>query len=203
MFPFDVILFDIGGVLLTNGWDRRERGVVLDRFGVDREVFEGRHRESYRAWERGVIPLGTYLDSTVFYEPRTFTHDEFFQAICAGSQLLPDGALGILQELAASDRCMLGAMNNEARETNAYRFQQFELNRYFQVALSSCFLHLRKPDLAMFHRSLDILCRPAERVLLIDDREENTLAAVEAGMKAIRFESAEGLRRDLESLGVL
>ena len=98
---------------------------------------------------------------------------------------------------------MLGAMNNEARETNAYRFQQFELNRYFQVALSSCFLHLRKPDLAMFHRSLDILCRPAERVLLIDDREENTLAAVEAGMKAIRFESAEGLRRDLESLGVL
>jgi putative hydrolase of the HAD superfamily len=203
MFPFDVILFDIGGVLLTNGWDRRERGVVLDRFGIDRAVFEGRHREAYRAWERGVIPLETYLDSTVFYEPRTFTHDEFFQAICAGSQLLPDGALGILQELAASDRCMLGAMNNEARETNAFRFQQFELNQYFQVILSSCFLHLRKPDLAMFHRSLDLLGRPAERILLIDDREENTLAAVEVGMKAIRFENAEGLRRDLDSLGVL
>ena len=25
MFPFDVILFDVGGVLLTNGWDHCER----------------------------------------------------------------------------------------------------------------------------------------------------------------------------------
>jgi putative hydrolase of the HAD superfamily len=71
------------------------------------------------------------------------------------------------------------------------------------VALSSCYLGLRKPDRAMFDRAMDLLCRPAERILLIDDREENTEAAAGAGMKAIRFVGADGLRRELESLGVL
>ena len=71
--------------------------------------------------------LKAYLDATVFYEPRSFTHEEFFAAICAQSKLLPDGALGILKELAASDKCMLGALNNEARETNEYRFETFRL----------------------------------------------------------------------------
>ncbi len=125
MFPFDVILFDVGGVLLTNGWDHCERSVVLDQFHLDQAAFEARHAAPNDAWERDEIDAKAYLDATVFYEPRSFSHDEFFAAICAQSQLLPDGALGILKELAASDKCMLGALNNEAREPNDYRFEHF------------------------------------------------------------------------------
>jgi putative hydrolase of the HAD superfamily len=202
MFPFDVILFDVGGVLLTNGWDNRERAAVLERFHVDRAAFEVRHPEPYRAWERGAIPVEAYLDATVFNEPRSFSHDEFFAAICGQSQLLPNGAMGILTELAASDKCMLGALNNEARETNEFRFAHFGLRDLFRVILSSCYLGMRKPDLAIYHLALDILGRPAERILLIDDREENTVAAAAAGVKAIRFLGADALRRELESLGV-
>ena len=111
-------------------------------------------------------------------------------------------SLGILQELAASGKYMLGALNNEARETNEYRFKHFGLRNYFQVALSSCYLGLRKPEPAIYHRALDILGRPAERTLFIDDREENVAGAEAAGMKAIRFEGAEALRREFASLGV-
>jgi putative hydrolase of the HAD superfamily len=203
MLPFDVILFDVGGVLLTNGWDRRERGAVLDRFGLDREVFEARHREAYRAWERGVVPVETYLNSTVIHEPRNFTPEAFFQAICASSELLPHGALGILQELAASHRYMLGTLNNEPRETQAYRFRQFGLEQYFSITLTSCFLHLRKPDVSFFKKALDLLCCPPERILFIDDRKENTTAAAHVGMKALQFENADQLRRELDVLGVL
>ena len=46
MFPFDVILFDVGGVLLTNGWDHRERALVVDQFQLDRAEFERRHPEA-------------------------------------------------------------------------------------------------------------------------------------------------------------
>jgi putative hydrolase of the HAD superfamily len=203
MFPFDVILFDVGGVLLTNGWDNRERALVLDRFHLDRAAFEARHPEPYRAWERGAIPVASYLDATVFYEPRAFTRDEFFAAICAQSHPLPEGALGILAELAASKKCLLGALNNEARETNEYRFNTFGLRRYFQVALSSCYLGLRKPDLAIYRRALDILGRPPDRILFIDDREENTQAAQQAGMTPIVFKGADSLRLELQGLGVL
>jgi len=203
MFPFDVILFDIGGVLLTNGWDTRERALLLERFHLDRAAFEARHPEPYNAWESGLISLRAYLDATIFYEPRSFTHDEFFAAVCAQSQLLPDGALGTLSELHASKKCVLGALNNEARETNEYRLKQFKLRDYFTVTLSSCYLGLRKPDAAIYARALDILGRPAERILFIDDRQENVAVAADAGIKALHFEGAEALRRDLRNLHVL
>jgi len=203
MFPFDAILFDVGGVLLTNGWDHCERAEVLDHFGLDRAAFEARHTEPNDAWERDAITAREYLDATVFYEPRSFTHDDFLAAICAESKPLPDGALGILGELAASDKCMLGVLNNEAREPNEYRFQTFGLRGYLRVALSSCYLGMRKPHPAIYRRALDILGKPPARILFIDDRAENAAGAAAAGMKTIRFEGAAPLRRELENLGVL
>jgi putative hydrolase of the HAD superfamily len=203
MFPFDVILFDVGGVLLTNGWDNRERALVLERFHLDRAEFEARHLEPYRVWERGAISATDYLDATVFYEPRSFSRDEFFSAICNQSRPLPNGALGILKELAASNKWLLGALNNESRETNAYRFDTFGLRTLFRVTLTSCYLGLRKPDLAIYQRALEILGRPAERILFIDDREENTATAFKAGMKPILFQGADELRRELVRMEVL
>jgi putative hydrolase of the HAD superfamily len=203
MYPFDVILFDVGGVLLTDGWDHCERGTVLRRFHLDCAEFEARHAEPYAAWERGAISLESYLAATVFYQPRSFYPDQFFAAICAESKLLKDGALGILRELAELNPCLLGALNNEARETNEYRFNSFGLRKLFTVALSSCYLGLRKPEAAIYQRALDILGRPADRILFIDDRPENVAGAEAAGIKAIRFEGVEALRRELKSLGVM
>jgi putative hydrolase of the HAD superfamily len=203
MFPFDVILFDVGGVLLTNGWDTRERALAVEHFHLDPSGFEAKHQAVSGAWERGAISLNAYLDATVFDGPRSFSLDEFFAFMLAQSKPLPNGALGTLKVLAASNKCMLGALNNEARETNEYRFHTFGLRNYFKVALSSCYLGLRKPELAIYQRALDILGRPAERILFIDDRAENVAGAVKAGLKAIHFEDEERLRRELVSLGVL
>jgi putative hydrolase of the HAD superfamily len=203
MFPFDVILFDVGGVLLTNGWDHCERAVVLDQFQIDKAEFEKRHAGVNDAWERDALSVKEYLDATVFYEPRSFSHEELLAAICAQSVELPNGGLGILKELATSGRAMLGCLNNEARATNDYRFQQFGLSNYFDVSLSSCYVGLRKPGAAIYQRALDILGRPAKSILFIDDREENVAAAAAAGMETIRFDGADKLRQDLEYLTVL
>ncbi len=203
MFPFDVILFDVGGVLLTNGWDHCERAVVLDGFGLNRAEFEARHPIPNDEWERDVITARDYLDRTVFYEPRNFTHDDFLQALLAQSTPLVDGALGILQEVAASGKWMIGCLNNEAREPNDYRLTEFGLRDCFDVALSSCYVGMRKPRPEMYRRALDILGKPADRILFIDDRAENAAAAADAGMKAIRFEGAGQLRVFLAELGVV
>ncbi len=203
MFPFDVILFDVGGVLLTNGWDRRERALAVEQFALDAASFESRHLSVVDPWERGEITVDAYLDAAVFNEPRPFSRDDFFTFILSQSQLLPNGAMGILAELAASKRCMVGALNNEARETNDYRFRQFDLRKYFQVAFSSCYVGLRKPGLAIYCRALDVLGAQPHRVLFIDDRPENAAAAAEAGMKAIVFKGDAALRAELANLGVL
>jgi putative hydrolase of the HAD superfamily len=203
MSSFDVILFDVGGVLLTNGWDHAERAAAVAQFKLDRQELETRHARVAPAWERGEIDLNAYLDAAVFYEPREFSREQFFDFILAQSQALPGGALGILKAVAASNRCMVGALNNEARETNEFRFGKFDLRRYFKVALSSCYVGLRKPEPAMYRRALDILGSPPPRVLFIDDREENVAGAAAAGMKAIRFTGEAALNEELERLGVV
>jgi putative hydrolase of the HAD superfamily len=203
MFPFDVILFDVGGVLLTNGWDRRERAAAVEHFQLDWEDLEARHLALFAAWERDAISLDAYLDATVFHQPRSFSREEFLDFVFSQSKLLDDGALSILGEIAASDKCMVGALNNEARATNEYRFTRFGLREYFQVAFSSCYTGVRKPDPASYRRALDILGGSAERVLFIDDRQQNVDGAAAAGMRAIRFSGAEALRSELAGLGVL
>jgi putative hydrolase of the HAD superfamily len=203
MSPFDVILFDVGGVLLTNGWDHRERTAAVAQFKLDAQELETRHAKLAPAWERGEINVDHYLEEAVFYERRAFSRDEFFDFILAQSKLLPDGAMEILKEIAASNDCMVGALNNEARETNEFRFGKFELRQYFKVALSSCYVGLRKPDAAMYRRALDILGAPPQRVLFVDDREENVAEAVAVGIKAIRFTGELPLWKELKQLGAV
>jgi putative hydrolase of the HAD superfamily len=202
MLPFDVVLFDVGGVLLTNGWDHGERAAAAAKFGLDVQELEARNAKVYAAWERDEIDHNQYLDAAVFYEPRSFSRDEFFAFILAQSKLLEDGALEILKEIAASKKYLVGALNNEARETNDFRFGKFELRRYFKVAFSSCYVGLRKPDAAIYRRALDVLGSAPERTLFVDDRQENVDGAVAARMKGIRFTGADGLRKELEGLGV-
>ncbi len=202
MLPFDVILFDVGGVLLTNGWDHAERAGAASKFGLDHASFEARHNTVVDAWEKGEISRDAYLDTAVFNEPRPFSRDEFFAFILAQSKVLPNGALGILAELAASKSCMVGCLNNEARETNDYRFATFGLRQYFKVAFSSCYVGLRKPHVEIYRRAIDILGVPSQRILFIDDRQENVDGAVQAGMKGNRFEGESVLREQLKELGV-
>ncbi|MBS1802750.1 MAG: HAD-IA family hydrolase [Acidobacteria bacterium] len=203
MFPFDVVLFDIGGVLLTNGWDHHERSIVIEQFKLDRDALESHHAKAFEAWERGELALEEYLDAVVFYEPRSFSREEFFAAVCAQSKELPNGALCILKELAASDKCRIGALNNEARETHEYRVKTFGLHNFFQQTFASCYMGIRKPDPKIYQRALGILGDSPERSLFIDDRLENVAAAAAVGMKAVRFTGEADLREQLRALDVL
>jgi putative hydrolase of the HAD superfamily len=190
-------------VLLTDGWDHKERAAAVEHFNLDAHAFESRHEAVAPAWERGEIDVNKYLDAAIFYEPRGFSHDEFFAFMLEQSQLLPHGAMGILEELVASNHCLVGALNNEARETNEFRFDKFGLRRCFKVALSSCYVGLRKPDPAMYHRALEIFGSVPPRVLFIDDREENVAGGAAAGMTVIQFTEAIALSKELKRLGVL
>jgi putative hydrolase of the HAD superfamily len=203
MFPFDVILFDVGGVLLTNGWDHAERAALSAQFHLDRAELETHHVKAFEPWERGELTLDEYLNAVVFYQPRSFSREEFFAAMCAQSKALPDSAMCILKELCTSDKCVVGALNNEARETHEFRMATFGLRDYLKFTFTSCYMGLRKPDPQIYRRALGILGKSAERSLFIDDRLENVASAAAVGMKAVRFTGADALRREFQALEVL
>jgi putative hydrolase of the HAD superfamily len=202
MADISTVLWDVGGVLLTNGWDHVERAAVLRQFELDADAFEQRHELANDAWEKGFMTAEQYLLQTVFYEPRPFTPAAFLEEMKGQSVLLPHGAMRILQELAASDEMELAMLNNEARELNDYRIERFQFGRYFDVFLSSCYLGLRKPDPKFFDLALDVLQRDPEEVVFIDDRAHNCEAAQALGIHAIRFQDETQCVQALERLGL-
>ena len=202
MVEISTILWDVGGVLLTNGWDRNGRAAVLKRFQLDPEPFEQRHELVNDPWEKGLMTAEEYLRRTVFYQPRPFTPAEFLQMMKEQSTLLPHTAMRILQDLAASEEIELAMLNNEARELNDYRIEQFELGRYFDSFFSSCYVGLRKPDPKFFDLALDVLQRDPEEVAFIDDRQGNCEAAEALGIHAIHYLDEAQCVQALERLGL-
>jgi len=196
------VFFDIGGVLGTNGWDREQRSHAIEHFGLD-EDFEQRHHELAGDWEIGRITLAEYLESAVFYEPRSFSRQELEAFMLAQSEPYPESLL-IAEDLRARRPDLrLMTFNNESVELNNYRIERFGLRPLFSAFLSSCWLGVRKPSRAMFERGLGVAQAEARRVVLIDDREQNLAPARSMGFQTIRFTNASALENALVNLHLL
>ena len=201
MTEISTILWDVGGVLLTNGWDHGGREDVLARFSVDPAEFEERHPEANDAWEKGLITVNEYLQRTVFWKPRDFSQEQFFQAMKAESRVLESTALPILESISMSQDVDLGMLNNEARELNDFRIETFGLRGYFDFFFSSCYVGQRKPGAQIYQLAVDVLQCDPEEVLFIDDRSANVEAAAALGIQTIRYKEPTQLERELASLG--
>jgi putative hydrolase of the HAD superfamily len=197
----NTLLFDMGGVLLTNGWDRAARRLAVERFHLDPEEFEDRHELVLHAFEIGEVTLSEYLQRTVFYRERPFTREEFKDFLFEQSRPLP-GSLDLLGELAAPRRFLIAALNNESLELNEYRIARFGLRNYFSAFFSSCYLGIRKPDAGIYELAISITQRAPQECVFIDDRELNLECARELGMHVIQFHGAVQLREDLAKLGI-
>jgi putative hydrolase of the HAD superfamily len=196
------IFWDVGGVLLTNAWDHNERKVALAHFGLDEEEFHSRHEMVVSSFERGKISLDHYLQSTVFYQTRSFSLEEFRDYMYSLSKPMPE-ALDFAHALAASHKYFMGTINNESRELNLYRIEKFGLREIFQVFVSSCFVGLRKPESGIYKLAIDITQIDPHECCFIDDRALNLECAASLGMVTIQMENIEQLRGELGKLGVI
>lgn len=196
------VLFDVGGVLLTNAWDHAERAAAAQTFNLDAAAFEARHAPLAAPLELGALGLDQYLDIAVFDQPRPFSRAQFVDFIHACSQPMLE-SLKVLEGLAQCERARLAVLNNEGRDLNQYRIAHFGLTRYFSVFCSSCYLGVRKPDAEIYVRALAILQVNPCDCLFVDDREENLVAPRALGLDSLRFTSAAQLRQQLSARGLL
>jgi putative hydrolase of the HAD superfamily len=195
------IFWDVGGVLLSNAWDRTERAKAFEKFGLDPDEFHSRHELVVSSFERGRITLDEYLDRTIFYTPRSFTRDEFREFMYSLSLPHPE-VLAFAQSLTDSGKYFMGTINNESRELNYYRIQTFGLRKIFRLFISSCFVGLRKPERDIYRLALETTQFSAIECCFIDDRALNLECAAQMGMNTLQMQSADQLRADLEKIGV-
>ena len=201
MAEVTTLFFDLGGVLLTNGWDRNSRRHCVESLGLDYEEFADRHEFVSDAFETGRMTIDEYLDRTIFYRDRSFTRGDFQERMAAESQAYPE-SMAVVEALASSGSYLLATLNNESRELNQVRIDRFELTRYFTVFLSSGFLGVKKPDQAIYQLALQIIQRRPGECVFIDDRDLNLECAVTEGMHTIHYETPAQLRKELAGLGI-
>lgn len=199
MPPIKAIFWDVGGVLLTNAWDRSQRQAALEHFKLDEEEFADRHEMVASSFERGKIGLEDYLDRTIFYRSRSFSRDEFRQYIFSLSQPNTE-ALAFARQLAESKKYLMGTINNESRDLNLYRIEKFGLRSIFSLFISSCFVGLRKPEPDIYRLALEITQKAPEECCFIDDRSINLESAKRLGMHTIEMDNIAQLREDLRKL---
>jgi putative hydrolase of the HAD superfamily len=200
-FPITTLFLDIGGVLLTNGWDRGIRALASEKFGLDYKEMDERHHLTFDTYEEGKLSLDEYLDRVVFYQERSFSREEFKDFMYAQSQPFPE-MLELMRGLTTRHGLQVAAVSNEGRELTIYRVQQFQLGTFIDFFVSSCFVHYRKPDADIYRIALDIAQVRPEQVIYIDDRAMFVEVAQGLGIRGIIHSGYEATQKTLETLGL-
>ena len=201
MPEINTVFWDIGGVILTNGWDHDSRAEAVQMFGLDAAEFRERHDLSFPAFDAGQISLNQYLDRTLFYKPRTFSREEFTAFMFAQSKEYPE-TRAVLTDVAKSGKYYVASINNEPKELNDYRIEAFGLRKEFQAFFSSCYLSSRKPEETIYKIALEVSQRSPEKSVFIDDRPLNLENPRRLGMHVIHHQNSKQLRIDLKALGI-
>ena len=199
--PITHLFLDIGGVLLTNGWDRRIRQDAAQKFGLDFEDLNERHTMSFNTYEEGKLNLDTYLNQVVFNRERPFTREEFKAFMFAQSKPKVE-MINLMSGLKWKHRLKTAAISNEGRELTIYRIQKFDLTAFIDFFVSSCFVHFRKPDVDLYRMALDISQAEPARSVYIDDRELFVEIAQSLGINGIHHTDFGVTRNALKDLGL-
>ena len=178
------MFLDIGGVLLNNGWDHIARRKVAKHFNLGWAEMEERHALTFETHEEGKLTFEEYLNRVVFYRKRPFTRAQFRRFMFAQSKACPE-MIGLVSQLKERYGLKIAVVSNESREVNAYRIRKFKLDGFVDSFISSCFVHIRKPDADIFRLALDIAQARARQVIYIENTPMFVQIAEGLGIRSI------------------
>jgi putative hydrolase of the HAD superfamily len=195
------VFLDIGGVLLTDGWDHHARKRAATNFKLELAEMEDRHHLTFETYEEGKLTLDEYLGRVVFYQKRPFTRAQFRRFMFAQSKPHPE-MIELVAQLKIRHGLKIAVVSNEGRELNAYRIRKFKLNGFVDAFISSCFVHLRKPDADIFRLALDIAQTPARQVVYVENTPLFVQVAEGLGIRSILHTDYRSTRAKLASFGL-
>jgi putative hydrolase of the HAD superfamily len=199
--PITTLFLDIGGVLLSNGWDHHSRRRAAKKFNLKWSSMEDRHGLNFAAHEEGRVTFKEYLGRVIFYEKRPFTRSQFRFFMFAQSRPYTK-MIELIRNLKARYRLRIAVVSNESRELNAYRIRKFKLGGFVDTFISSCFVHARKPDVEMFRLALDVAQAAPRQALYIENTPMFVQIAESLGIRSILHTDYISTRAKLASFGL-
>jgi putative hydrolase of the HAD superfamily len=195
------LFLDVGGVMLSNGWDSKVRRALADRFHLDLPDFEARHHLTFDTYESGKISFDVFLERTVFYKPRDFTPADFKKFVSDLTKPFPE-MIEMFTRLKAKHSLKVAVVSNEGRELTFDRVERFNLKSFIDFFIVSSFVHLRKPDTDIYQLALDVAMLQPEQVVYIDDRAMLVEVAAKMGIVGIQHTDYDSTRARLAALGL-
>jgi putative hydrolase of the HAD superfamily len=199
--PITCLFVDIGGVLLSDGWDHRARKKAAARFHLEWSGMEERHRTVFETYELGKLSLEEYLGRVIFQEKRAFTRAQFRRFMFEQSQPRPE-MIALIARLKIRHGLKIAAVSNEGRELNAYRIRTFKLDKLVDFFISSCYVGLRKPDADMFRLALDVAQVPRAGIVYLENTAMFVQIAADMGIRGILHTDWKATREKLAALGL-
>jgi len=194
-----ILFFDVGGILLSNGWGHESRKKAAKQFGLDYAEVDALHNFIFNVYEIGSITLDEYLDTVIFNYPRDVVRQDFKDFMYSESVELPD-MLQWLKEWKKDCGFRIISINNEGKELNDYRVQKFKLHKAFDAFISSCEVKMRKPDPGIFKLALGIAQASPSQCVYFDDRIMFANAAQKLGIRSFHHTGFESTKKILENL---
>ena len=199
--PITTLFLDIGGVLLTNGWDHHARRRAAKHFKLVWGEMEERHALNFETHEEGRMTFAEYLSRVVFYQKRPYTRAQFRNFMCSQSKPYLE-MIKLVVKLKSQHGLKVTVVSNEARELNAYRIQKFKLDGFVDTFISSCFVQLRKPDTAIFRLALDISLARARDIVYIENTPLFVQIAEGLGIRSVLHTDVRSTCAKLAALGL-
>lgn len=199
--PVTCLFVDVGGVLLTNGWDHLARKRAAKHFNLGWAEMDERHRLNFEVHEQGKLAFEDYLTRVVFYQKRPFTRAQFRNFMCAQSKPHPE-MIALISQLKVRHALKIAVVSNESGELNAYRIREFKLTRFVDFFISSCYVHLRKPDIEIFRLALDVSQAPVREIVYIENTPLFVDIAEGLGIRSILHTDYKSTGAKLAALGL-
>jgi putative hydrolase of the HAD superfamily len=196
MANISTVFIDVGGVLLTNGWDRHARKRAVERFHLDESEVNKRHDLYFDIYEIGKITLDTYIEKVYLPSLQAFTLEEFKQFMFAQSQPYYD-MIEMIRQMKAQHGFKLATLSNEGKELACFRFREFHFKDFFVV---SSFVGVRKPDSTIYRIALDLAQAEPHQAIYIDDRRPLAEMGQSLGLHSICHENVQMTKQELEKL---
>lgn len=199
--PITTLFLDIGGVLLSDGWGGEARTLAARAFDLDPQELEIRHQQAFAAYELGKLSLEEYLEQVVFHQKRSFARAQFRKFMFAQSKPYPR-MIELARRLKAKYGLKIVVVSNEGRELNAFRIRKFKLDGFVDSFVSSCFVHVRKPDADIFRLALDVSQAPAQQAVYIENTAMFVQVAEGLGIQGILHTDYRSTCAKLASFGL-
>jgi putative hydrolase of the HAD superfamily len=195
------LFLDIGGVLLNDGWSHVSTKLVAKAFKLNFEELQKRHNDALDTYELGKLTLEEYLNLVVFYKKRSFTQAQFRKFMFAQSKPYPE-MIELIRRLKVRYGLKIVVVSNEGHGLNEYRILKFKLDEFVDSFISSCFVHLRKPDADIFRAALDTAQVPADQVIYIENSPMFVEVAEGLGIRSILHTDYKSTSAKLASFGL-